>query len=78
MKMYTFDVVLKGAFTVEAASQDEAERIVLGALDDCSTAHIFEHPHDIDHDHPELEGEVSLMGKPTLGMIDGVDVESAP
>lgn len=64
MKDYTFDMVLRAAFTVQAESQEEAERIVNGPFD-CATIHILE------NGEIELEGEASLEGEPVLGMIDG-------
>jgi hypothetical protein len=73
MKDYTFDMVLKAAVTVEAESEEEARRIVEGVLDDCATAQFFEGDRKCPED--TLEGEVSLMQPPTLGMIDGEDVE---
>jgi hypothetical protein len=70
---YTFDMTLAAAFTVEAASEDEARRIIADALD-AATCGIIDHTGEIG-----LTGEVSLVGdKPdeqmTLAMIDGKDV----
>lgn len=73
MKMYTFDMTLKAAVTVEAESEDEAYRIVEGVMDDCATAKFFEG--DANDPDDELTGEVSLIERPTLAQIDGEDVE---
>lgn len=73
--MYTFDMVLKAAVTVEADSKDEALRIVEGVIQDASTAKVFEgDPEDPDD---ELTLEVSLAHSPTLSLIDGEDVDDA-
>lgn len=72
MKHYTFDMTLKAAVTVEAASEEEAERIVKGVLDDSAAFTARELP---DGDGDEVSGECSLRGSLTLAQIDGVDVE---
>jgi hypothetical protein len=53
-KFYTFDCQLQAAFTVEAESREEAERIISGPLD-AAEVHVFE------DGEVELEGEVSLI-----------------
>lgn len=71
MKDYTFDMTLKAAVTVEAASQEEAERIILGVLGDAAffTAHEHEYPDMGD----EVKGECELFGGIDLVQIDGKD-----
>lgn len=72
-KLYTFDMVLKAAVTVEGDSRDEALRIIEGVIGDCATARIYEGQPDDPED--ELTVEVSLAQTPTLSLIDGVDVD---
>jgi hypothetical protein len=73
MKLYTFDVKLRAAFTLEAASEEEAFRFVNGVLDDAATIHVFEG--DPENPIDELCGEASLeAGTLHLAQIDGRDV----
>ncbi len=72
-RLYTFDMHLKAAVTVEADSRGEAERIVEGILNDCTFARFSERDGDADD---AIEGEVSLSGPLTLAMIDGEEVET--
>lgn len=75
MKNYTFDMTLKAAVTVEAESEEEAERIVKGVLDDAASFTAWEGVVGCDDD---VSGECTLIGEPTLAQIDGEDVDATP
>lgn len=72
MKQYTFDMTLFAAVTVEAASEEEARRIITGVLADAASFTAHERPED---DGDSVTGECSMIGEPMLAQIDGEDVK---
>ena len=69
MKDYTFDLLLKASVTVEAASEEEAERIIKGILDDGADIIIRERADN----EEEIEGSAALEGGLDLVLVDGED-----
>lgn len=69
MKDYTFDMLLKASVTVEAASEEEAERIINGILDDGADIIIRERADN----EEEIVGSAALEGGLDLVLVDGED-----